>query len=249
MSIFCYLQSEVVNNLPWDSALLNLPVTDDQYKPLLKYVQQFKERLKVVGELARKNLEGAQTEMKTKYDRKTLVRSFEVGDLVLVFHPIHQNPLTSTFFGQYANEEKKSGTNYIVETPDRRKSQRLVNINNLRSYYSRGRPTVAVTKVVDKINFESVKCNKEDSDTIYCGADFPATLKNSDTFTNLPPKLQHLTLEEEEDVRELIEEFKRVCKDVPSPCNLIKHYVVLCENTRPIKQAPYRIRPGKRKVM
>lgn len=201
----------------------------------------------MVGELARKNLKVAQTEMRTKYDGKAKVRSFEVGDLVLVFLPIHRNPLTSKFFGPYAIKEKKSDTNYIIETPDRKKSQKLVHINNLKRYYARG--TVTAAEVVEKgKEYEGVKWDEENSDTFDCGADVLAMLKNSDILTNVSLKLQHLT-HEEEDVRELLEEYKSVCNDVPGPCNLIKHDVVLCENTCIIKQAPYRVGPCKRKGM
>uniref|UniRef100_A0AAZ1XXC8 Integrase catalytic domain-containing protein n=1 Tax=Oreochromis aureus TaxID=47969 RepID=A0AAZ1XXC8_OREAU len=63
----------------------------DQPRPahnVLDYVSSFRERLHAACELARSSLSNAQSNMKERYDRKTLKRTFLPGEHVLVFLPV-----------------------------------------------------------------------------------------------------------------------------------------------------------------
>ena len=96
---------------------------------LFSYVSDFRTRLSKVCELARENLKAAQVSMKNKFDKKAVSRCFKPGDKVLVLLPVPGHPLQAKYFGPYIVSEKKSEQNYIVKTPDRRKSQQLCHIN------------------------------------------------------------------------------------------------------------------------
>lgn len=89
----------------------------------IKYVQEFKEKLQKTGELARESLKVSQTVMKAKYDRKAKVRSFEVGNSVLLFLLVHPDPLLSKYFGPYVISERKSDVTYTAVAPGQRKTE------------------------------------------------------------------------------------------------------------------------------
>lgn len=59
--------------------------------------------------------------MKTHYDNKTVTRSFQAGDKVLVLIPTPGSALQAKFAGPYEIKEKLGDTDYIVETPDHKR--------------------------------------------------------------------------------------------------------------------------------
>ncbi|MDA3078823.1 DDE-type integrase/transposase/recombinase, partial [Campylobacter sp. JMF_06 NA1] len=90
---------------------------DESQLSLLQYVSDFRERLTDVCDLARSNLENAQSKMKDRYDVKTVDRSFEPGDSVLALLPIPGSPLQARYFGPYIVDKKVSDLNYVINTP------------------------------------------------------------------------------------------------------------------------------------
>ncbi|KAK3894629.1 hypothetical protein Pcinc_001607 [Petrolisthes cinctipes] len=103
----------------------------DTSKNLLQYVLEFKTRLSDTREEAKKNLEEAQGKMKQWYDRKARWREFQVGDEVLVLLPLQGQPLAAKFQGPYMVEKRLGETDYLVKTPDRRRSHQLCHANML----------------------------------------------------------------------------------------------------------------------
>ena len=63
--------------------------------------------------------------------------SYKEGELVLVLLPLIGKPLQAKFFGPYVIERRIGEVDYVVRTPDRRKSRRVVHVNLLRKYISR----------------------------------------------------------------------------------------------------------------
>uniref|UniRef100_A0AAZ1Y236 Integrase catalytic domain-containing protein n=1 Tax=Oreochromis aureus TaxID=47969 RepID=A0AAZ1Y236_OREAU len=102
----------------------------DQSRPahnVLDYVSSFRERLHAACELARSSLSNAQSNMKERYDRKTLKRTFLPGEHVLVFLPVVGSCLQARFSGPYEVERQISDTYYLIKTPDRSSGARLEN--------------------------------------------------------------------------------------------------------------------------
>ena len=85
---------------------------------LLDYVSKFRDKLKKACELAQQNLKNSQSEMKMLYDRKPQNRVFRPGDKVLVLLPVQGNML-----------QRVGDLDYVIETPDRRKSTQLCLVN------------------------------------------------------------------------------------------------------------------------
>ena len=67
--------------------------------------------------------------MKAAFDKNSAVRSFQEGDKVLAFIPMPGSPLQAKYHGPYEIVKKVSDVNYIISTPDRRKSTQSVHIN------------------------------------------------------------------------------------------------------------------------
>lgn len=78
-------------------------------------------------------MKSAQAKMKTWYDQKAKLRHFKAGDKVLVLLPIQNHALQARYCGPYFVAKKVSNVDYIIHTPDRRKTQRLCHINMLKS--------------------------------------------------------------------------------------------------------------------
>ena len=79
--------------------------------------------------------------MKTWFDKKTKNRQFNLGEKVLALLPIPYQPLQARYSGPYMITKKVSEVDYIIDTPDRRKSQRLCHINMLEAYHQRSKET------------------------------------------------------------------------------------------------------------
>ncbi|KAK4307256.1 hypothetical protein Pmani_020969 [Petrolisthes manimaculis] len=204
---------------------------------------KFKNRLRTAIEHAITNLKSAQCKMKEHFDLKSVTREFKPGDLVLAFLPIHKRPLQSRYHGPYVVEKKINEVNYVIKTPDRRKSERLIHINLLKAYYPRDNDIVSPVINLDLSN------TSENNDQDHL---FPSTeikMQNSELFANPRSKFQHMTPQQEEDMECLLNEFPQLFGDVPLQCPLVKHDVVLVEGARPVKQSPYRTSPWKREAL
>lgn len=85
---------------------------------------------------ATENLTEAQKKVKRIYDHKTEKMVFSPGDRVVELLPIPGLPFGASFSGPYAVVCQVSEHNYVVSTPDRRRSTQLFYINLLKPYYS-----------------------------------------------------------------------------------------------------------------
>ena len=66
----------------------------------------------------------------------------------LVFLPVPGDPLHAKFMGPYTIEKKVNETNYVINTPDRRKKQWVCHINMLKQYFGRDvKPKLVTQKV------------------------------------------------------------------------------------------------------
>ena len=105
---------------------------------LLDYVSRFRNKLKKTCELAQQNLKTSQSKMKMLYDRKSQNRIFKPGDKVLVLLPVQGNTLQARYHGPYKVLKRVGDLDYIIETPDRRKSTQLCHVNMVKPYFERG---------------------------------------------------------------------------------------------------------------
>lgn len=108
-----------------------LAVLQDDWKAqappvnLLDYVNGFRRRLYEAGKMAKEKLETSQKKMKRLFDRRAERREFSPGDPVLALMPVVGSPFQAKFSGPYSVVHKASDLNYVIATPDRRRSTQL----------------------------------------------------------------------------------------------------------------------------
>ena len=76
----------------------------------------------------------------------------------------------------------------------------------------------------------------------------PSKLENSDILRNLNNKLSHLEPSQQEELKQLIHEYEHLFPDIPTRTDKIYHDVIV-EDSKPIKQHPYRMNPLKQKYL
>ncbi|KAJ8034287.1 hypothetical protein HOLleu_21057 [Holothuria leucospilota] len=179
--------------------------------------------------------------MKAWYDKTTVKREFKPGDKVLVFLPVSGQPLQARFQGPYVIERKVNDTDYVILTPDKRKSKRVCHINMMKRYYEREDCDISKDENVHNvssntndtgdqmciINADHELSNDEINDEIKANDvhDMCIKLQNSDVLKNLDQKLSHLDHKEKSEMKSLIYEYACLFSDDPTRTNLIEHDV------------------------
>ena len=216
---------------------------------LLQYVSDFRNRLSRACEVARSNLKTSQGKMKARYDNHVIDRKFKPGDKVLALLPIPGRPLQARYFGPYTIDKKTSDLNYIINTPGRRKNKQMCHVNMLKEYFDRdssiSKPITVVNAVPQESNVFEPEVNSDFIDKSDPG---PSKLENSDILRNLNNKLSHLEPSQQEELKQLIHEYEHLFPDIPTRTDKIYHDVIV-EDSKPIKQHPYRMNPLKQKYL
>ena len=216
---------------------------------LLQYVSDFRNRLCKACEVARSNLKTSQGKMKARYDNHVIDRKFKPGDKVLALLPIPGRPLQARYFGPYTIDKKTSDLNYIINTPGRCKNKQMCHVNMLKQYFDRdssiSKPVTVVNTVPQESNVFEPEVNSDFIDKSDPG---PSKLENSDILRNLNNKLFHLEPSQQEELKQLIHEYEHLFPDIPTRTDKIYHDVIV-EDSKPIKQHPYRMNPLKQKYL
>ena len=217
---------------------------------LLDYVSDMRQRAHKAWEIARKNLTQAQSRMKTWFDKKTKNRQFNVGEKVLALLPIPYQPLQARYSGPYVITKKVSEVDYIIDTPDRRKSQRLCHINMLKAYHQCSKettnqgdnpetPTQVVCLNVQKEDDSTSQTQDSQAREFLVGGS--PKLRNSDVLKRFQTeKLGHLDPVKQGEMMQLVFQFVTLFPDTPSRTDKVFHDVNVGSAT-PIKQHPYRV--------
>lgn len=218
---------------------------DENTEELSEYVKNIRKRLKQVHTFARTNLLDAQKRMKLSYDVNSKLREFNEGDKVLLFLPDRKYPLQAKYQGPFTVLGKEGKLNYVIATPGRRKTKRLVHVNLLKEYTERVQK--AESQVVNVVVNSGSHNNEVMEDDFTVKMDIK--LKNSDVLDTLDLKLTHLETSQKVELATLLHEFTDICSDVPKSTSVVKHDIVLTDGAAHVKQAPYRISPEKRQIM
>ena len=216
---------------------------------VLDYVSAFRERLHKACELAHSALAVTQGKMKERFDRKSVQREFKAGDRVLLLLPMPTSSLQAKFCGPYVIQRKLSDTDYVIETPDRRRKTRVCHINMLKPYFVRSdgvTPPVSPTPVASIVSVAPSLYSPE-SDGLRSKSSAGSSLKNSEILENLSDFLQHLDSSARADIIALIKDNPTLFSNTPSRTTVLSHDVDVGGNA-PIKQHAYRVNPTKREL-
>ena len=221
--------------------------SDHPLRTVSEYVDTLKNKLHAVRTLALNNLKTSQAKMKTKFDTNSKSRIFFPGDKVLLFLPIPGHALKSKYTGPYVVTQKLTPLNYVIETPDRRKHQQLVHVNQIKKFHEREVENDSQGKPCLVINVEKSESGLDVNEEI----DIPLTRNpnNSHILQHLDDYLPNSETQKT-DLKRVLLKHPSVTSDVPGSCNVHLHDVVLVsDDVKPIKQHPYRLNPQKQIIM
>lgn len=224
-----------------------LSLIKSQWKPtslrnakpnVLEYMLNLREKLKTCQELAQTNARQARTKAKTWYDKKARERSYVPGQLVLVCLPVSGRPMDAKYCGPYRVLERLGPVDYLIATPDRKKTQRICHVNMLKAYVERDHQfvqpsssTVAATTLVTE------ELSKVDDHNTYFG---PSATDKDTGFV-----LDHLPPEQRRQLQQLLNKYKDIFNDKPGRTTVCSHTIDLQPGTKPIHMPPYRVNPQK----
>ena len=125
----------------------------------------------------------------------------------------------------------------------------MCHVNMLKQYFdidsSISKPITVVNTVPQESNVFEPEVNSDFIDKSDPG---PSKLENSDILRNLNNKLSHLETSQQEELKQLIHEYEHLFPDIPTRTDKIYHDVIV-EDSKPIKQHPYRMNPLKQKYL
>ena len=188
---------------------------------VMQYLTELREKLQLINQTAQQHAEQRQNSEKKRYDEQSTEKILEVGSLVLLLQPTSSHKIFATWAGPYRVVSRVSATNYIIDVEGR---QVVRHVNLLRPYYDRQNTVAALL---------SVDSSDPDSES-----QLPVTVE-WDEGQHLFKIGDHLSQEEQTQLRQLLENFPDVFSDKPGRTHLIEHKIKLRDET-PCRQPYYR---------
>ena len=173
------------------------------------------------------------------------MRTFVPGDKVLVLLPIPGKPLHAKFHGQYVVEEQLGPVDYVISTPDRRKSKRVCHVNLLKQYIERDptwKMTVSTSDSSADLTAGSADVSLQTSSPI-------CTVNTSSLPTNSVVFDDRVSPTQQSDLKKMLDEYSSIFSNVPGKTTLAVHHIEVPSGTRPIRCTPYRLGPEKSAVL
>jgi len=197
---------------------------EEEAKTVSKYVQDLKERLELVRNLAITNLKKARLRQEKYYNRRAKERSLEVGEKVLLLLPSHSNKLQICWQGPYVVTRKMSSTNYMVKIKNKEK---MYHVNLLKRYMDR--------PDVDSVHSLVAIAIAEDVVEPKGTTEYPLISKESLSDITICPDLTQF---QKQSIEELISEYPDVMTDKPGRTNL-ERFTMQVNDSKPVHVKPY----------
>ena len=192
---------------------------------VVSYILSLREKLEKMSQLARSNLQTAQSTQKEWYDRTARERSFQLGDQVLILLPTTANKLAAEWQGPYRIIKRVGEVDYVVHMHDRRKKNRLFHVNMLRKWQ--------VHEPTDTGYWcEEVLETSDDDLPVWGGID-------GSTFTEAR-LAGRLSQDQRATLRGVLEVFSDVFQDKPGRTSVTEH-VIETGSAQPVRLPPYRL--------
>ena len=192
---------------------------------VVSYILSLREKLEKMSQLARSNLQTAQSTQKEWYDRTVRERSFQLGDQVLILLPTTANKLAAEWQGPYRIVKRVGEVDYVVHMHDRRKKIRLFHVNMLRKWQ--------VHEPTDTGYWcEEVLETRDDDLPVWGGND-------GSTFTEarLAGRLRQ---DQRATLQGVLEVFSDVFQDKPGRTSVTEH-VIETGSAQPVRLPQYRL--------
>jgi transposase InsO family protein len=185
---------------------------------IIDFVLDLREKIRTSLALANEMEEKGKGISKSFYDKKAREISYEVGEQVLLLLPLIGKPLQAKYSGPYTVERRLGEVDYVISTPDRRKTRRVVHVNLMKRFIPRNVPLLPVASVLS--------CS-----------DVP------NKFVSV--SMDHLQLQQRDDLTSLLDAYRTIFDDKPGRTTIVQHRISLLPDARPVRLAPYRMSPDK----
>ena len=186
---------------------------------IITYVIRIYEHLEAAKETVLENLQQAQQNQNTWYNKRAKKTQFEVGDKVLVLLPTRTEKLLAKWKGPYNVIWKVGKVNYELEMMDGRKGRKLFHVNMVKKWNKL--EEIFVNQISDEE--EEVPCYQKEQRNI------------QDAVYG-----EQLTKKQKEKVEQLIKKFPQVIQARNSVTTQVRHQINTT-NQQPIRQRSYRI--------
>ena len=192
---------------------------------VIDFVLDLRNKIRDSVKLANDNEQVAKLNSKRYYDRGTKEIEFAEGDKVLLLLPLVGKPLQAKYCGPYTVVQRLGPVDYVVSTPDRRKSQRVVHVNLMKRYITRDSLSTNDSLGVSNVLNVNICDN---------------SISFVDQFD-----LKHLNESQRHDLLTVLFAFESVFSNKPGKTTLVKHAITLVDGAKPVHQVPYRMHPDK----
>ncbi|GFS62208.1 retrovirus-related Pol polyprotein from transposon 297 [Trichonephila clavipes] len=226
-------------NLRTPVMLLYEKLTEEEHveSSVVDYVFELINRMKRCQELAILHMEDSKQKQKLWYDRRTVKRQFQLGELVLVIAPSRPNKLSVQWVGPGEIVQQLSETNYVVKFPEKDKTH-VYHVNMLKPYHQRE----------ENINLLCINPLKHDEEE-----DIPSLeLENERSGwskilsdVQLNSKLSQI---QRGQLKGLLYEYSNLFSNIPGCTDLAEHDIEL-ESERAIVAKPYRMSPRQIEIL
>ena len=192
---------------------------------MVEFILNTRERLRHAIDVATEHAANERTKAKLWYDRRACEREFEPGEKVLVLLHVQGKPLEAKFHGPYLVTQHLGPVDYVISTPDRRKTKRVCHVNLIKKYVECDPRLIehAVTTPSDVMMDVGV---------------VPDELVNCRPLSDSPCDL---TVQQQSELNDILAEFSDGFSDVPEKTNMAVHHIQLQPNTQPVRCTPYRL--------
>ena len=193
---------------------------------VVTHVCHIRETLKESMELANSSQLESEKKMKTWYDQKVKLRTFEPGDEVLILLPTSEKSLESQWQGPFKIMEKIGDLDYLVEVgKGQNKRRQKYHINMLKEWKTR----------------QEISCFANELDTSDTSSDFIVQYNSNQTENHKDINIsEELTADQRKQLTDLLEEYSDMFTDVPGVTHLVE-FDIDTSDAKPIYTRPYPI--------
>ena len=209
-----------------------------------EFVLDLRERLEQTCKLAQEELRKATARSKGYYNRKSRMRRFKVGDLVLLLLPTDSNKLLMQWKGPFSVLERLGDLDYRIQIGDKAKT---FHANLLKKYINRedvnttGSPEVDKRDVIDVVSCAVIgeeDCNDESPSELEYGEDIKLpTMKSKESSSDVAINSE-LPPEKVSQVKRLLGNYKDILTDLPGQTNVVMHEIRVTTE-HPVRLKPY----------
>lgn len=199
---------------------------------VIDFIMDTREKVRHAIDLATDHANQQRSRAKVYYDKRAIDRQFDIGDEVLVLLPMPAKPLHAKYYGPYKIIEKLGPVDYVVATPDRRKTRRVCHVNLLKKYHRRNLTDFPETENLPHI----LTATLEQTDELDSESETPDRRMDETAKLSADRNLQ---------ISQLCDEFASIFSDKPGRTHLCTHHIELIKDAKPFKSIPYRLNPEK----